>query len=331
MERVEIFTAKSFDEAKAMAAKAFDVDELDIQFEIIEQPTKKLFGGIKGEFRVRAIYRQSTIDNGQLTVKGAKGVAASAKKSSKTAVSAEVDMEKFEHIISYIDKVLTHLGAKDYAINVKPAGDSYIIDISGDKLGVIIGRRGETLDALQYLAILANNRAGEENARLRLVVDCNGYREKRAETLETLATRTSAKVIKQGRRITLEPMNPYERRIIHSKVASIDGVYSSSVGDEPYRKVVISAEVAKRNPKRTPAGGGNRSTTAGRGSTSSGLRERTPGAVSNAVQSKSYKQSKDFSTSFEREYKRSQTSAEEISQDTVDVEKNANLYGKIEL
>jgi hypothetical protein len=132
------------------------------------------------------------------------------------------------------------------------------LDIIGDKLGIVIGRRGETLDSLQYLAILSNNRRDEDGKQYkRISVDCNSYREKRRETLETLANRTANKVLKQGRRITLEPMNPYERRIIHSKVAEIGGVYSSSVGEEPFRKVVISANVPKPRDGRD-----NRETTA---------------------------------------------------------------------
>jgi len=129
-------------------------------------------------------------------------------------------------------------------------------------------------------------------------------------------------------------MNPYERRIIHSKVAEIDGVYSNSIGDEPYRKVVISAEIAKRRPYSDRGG---RNDNRGRRDNNSGRSDRdviparTPGAVSNAVESKSYKKSAGFSTSFEREYKRTVAPDTEISQDTVDVEKSASLYGKIEL
>jgi spoIIIJ-associated protein len=350
----KIFTAKSFDEAKEMASAEFGADVLDIQFEIIEQPKKGLFG-TKGEFRVRAIY-ESVNDSASPAVpppaKPAPTVkpAASAARRTGIVITDPAELEKFKPIMEYVDKVLAQLGAKGYTISVKVVGDNNVIDIGGDNLGAIIGRRGETLDALQYLAILANNRGSEENARLRLLVDCNGYREKRTETLEALATRTSAKVIKQGRRVTLEPMNPYERRIIHSKVAEIDGVFSGSIGDEPYRKVVISAEVVKRRSGERDSGGARRDSGGGdrRGGRGGGGRrdfrdnrsdrdvipQRIPGEVSNAVHSKSYKQSSGFSTSFEREYKRSLDDAPtvpEISQDTVDVEKSATLYGKIEL
>ncbi|MCL1903406.1 MAG: protein jag [Oscillospiraceae bacterium] len=328
MERNEIFTAKTFEEAKKLAAEAFGVNEQDINFEVIEQPKKGLFGS-KGDFRVRAIC-QSNVDN---------------ESTEHSTVVETADVGKFKSVIDYLEKIFSELGVSGYSVNVKKVGDNNVIDITGDNLGIIIGRRGETLDALQYLAILAGNKGSDENRRSRLIIDCNGYREKRTDTLESLAIRTSNKVIKQGRRITLEPMNPYERRIIHSKVASIDGVYSNSIGDEPYRKVVISAEVFKKrgvgSPERSERGNrGERNDRDRGGSRSSGKREdgvqgssvvltHTPGEVSSSVQSRSYKKSAGFSTSFERDYKR--TAAPDISKETTDVEKNTTLYGKIEL
>ena len=335
MERNEIFTAKTFDEAKQLAAEAFNADELDIQFEIIEQPKKGLFGGIKGEFRIRAIHKSPQKPNAPKPKESPKKTPVASTKGSISALS-QTSKEDFKQVIEYVEKILSKLGIEGYAINFKKSGDSNVLDITGDNLGIIIGRRGETLDALQYLAILANNMGGDEKGRPRLLIDCNGYREKRADALESLAIRTSNKVLKQGRRITLEPMNPYERRIIHSKIAGIDGVYSSSVGGEPYRKVVISADIAKKRsiPNERSGGGNNGSRQGGRNDRDrdrSVLPVHAPGEVSNAVQSKSYKKSEGFSTSFEREYKRTVAAVPEISKDTVEVEKNTNLYGKIEL
>ena len=217
---------------------------------------------------------------------------------------------------AYLEKVLTALGVEDFKVNIIEKEDITVLDIVGEKLGIVIGRRGETLDSLQYLAILASNRHDEPYCRI--TVDCNGYRDKREETLKSLAERTANKVLRQGRRITLEPMNPYERRIIHSKVAEIEGVYSNSIGEEPYRKFVISASQPHRdNNRRNDRKGGRRN---GNGT------------------NRSYKQSTGFSTSFEREYKRSQTAVEntasdagEFSKEAVETERNATLYGKIEL
>jgi len=307
------FSGKSIEEAKAQAYEFFagyGVEELDVTYNVIEQPKKGLFGGIKGDFIISA---SADVDE-DLTdpVSGSTSAAVGTASSGTPAEPGD-----YSKIITYLEKILTGLGADGFHINVIEKEDSAVLDIVGDKLGIAIGRRGETLDSLQYLAILANNRQGAQFRRIS--VDCNGYREKRRETLETLATRTANKVLKQGRRVTLEPMNPYERRIIHSKVAEINGVFSNSIGEEPFRKVVISANVPK------PRGGRDDSRD-NRGERRDGSRrdDRRDRPVSPG---RSYKQSSGFSTSFEREYKRDTV---EISQDTVDFEKNASV-GKIEL
>lgn len=116
--------------------------------------------------------------------------------------------------------------------------------LTGDGLGVLIGRRGETLDALQYLSGLVANRM--EGEYFRITIDSGNYREKRERTLELLAKKLSSQVLKNGRSMTLEPMNPYERRIIHATVQNIDGVSSSSIGEEPNRRVVISSANSRR-------------------------------------------------------------------------------------
>ena len=115
--------------------------------------------------------------------------------------------------------------------------------IEGEGLGLVIGRRGDTLDALQYLcALVANRRDGEY---LRVTVDCGDYRLKRKSSLESLAHRLCAQVIKTESSKTLEPMNPFERRIIHATVSSIEGVSSASIGEEPNRRVIITCPGAK--------------------------------------------------------------------------------------
>ncbi|MBP3855755.1 MAG: protein jag [Ruminiclostridium sp.] len=324
----KIYTAKTEELAKEQAVnefRALGIGENDISFEIIEQPKKGLFG-MKGEFRIRAYAPDAvSVEEQEPETAGTEPVAVSTDNNVSSApaddmpeqqVSApaeDIDVlktEKVQNAQTYLTKVLGALGLENYNINIEKNGDTVVLDIVGDKLGVVIGRRGETLDALQYLTILASNKA--ENSYCRISVDCNGYRAKRKETLETLAVKTAHKVLKQGRRITLEPMNPYERRIIHSKVAEIEGVYSNSVGEEPFRKVVISS-----NTKPAYSGRGERGGKRGeRRSVSSG---------------KSYRQSSGFSTSFEREYKRTQSEPVKYSQETVDIEKNASLYGKIEL
>lgn len=325
------FTAKTVDEAKALAAAEFGVSADEINFEILEQPRKTLFGGLKGEARVKAIYEAPAAPAVQEAAAAAEEPAQEAPAAEEAAPAVFEDEEKDENAqsalpenfdvnaslkvktaVAYLTDVLHALGLENFTITPVIRDGNVVLDIAGEKLGVVIGKRGETLDALQYLAILASNRT--EESYCRISIDCNGYRDKRRETLESLAKRTSAKVIKQGRKIALEPMNPYERRIIHSCVAEIEGVSSHSTGTEPYRKVVIYADKPKYDNRR-------------RGRSDRG---RGDGA-------RSYKQSSGFSTSFEREYKRrvyepdESADAGEFSKETVDAERSATLYGKIEL
>ena len=332
------FTAKTLDEAKALAAAEFGVPADEIDFDILEQPRKSLFG-MKGVARVMASYEekaapaavetpeQSDDEEYETTEETEVSAEEAAPESFEDEsdngdvpeLPAEFDIEgsaKVQAAKKYLTDVLHALGLQNFEINAIRREGNVVLDITGEKLGVVIGRRGETLDSLQYLTILASNRT--EESFCRIAVDCNGYRDKRRETLENLAKKTSAKVIKQGRKIALEPMNPYERRIIHSCVAEIEGVSSHSTGSEPYRRVVIYADKPKFDNRRSRRG--DRGDRGGRGGNT-----------------RNYRQSSGFSTSFEREYKRrsyepdENADAGEFSKETVDAEKNATLYGKIEL
>lgn len=309
----KIYSAKTLDAAKEQAINEFTnlgISENDIDFEILEQPVKKLFG-MKGEFKIKATAEEPKASAEAVEEAASQPAEQAEMPEQKVSASAEgidvLETEKVKNAQKYLTKILTALGLEGFTINPINNGETVVLDIVGDKLGVVIGRRGETLDSLQYLTILASNKA--EESYCRISVDCNGYRAKRKETLEALAVKTANRVLKQGRRVTLEPMNPYERRIIHSKVAEIEGVFSNSIGEEPFRKVVISS-----NTKPTY----NRERS-----------DRRRGGNSNA--GKSYRQSTGFSTSFEREYKRTQAEPVEYSQETVDLEKSVSLYGKIEL
>lgn len=312
----KIYTGKSLDELKALAIseiKELGANEADIKITVVEEPVKKLFGK-KGDYKIEAEYEIAVREEAPVAAAEVPATEAAAPVAAKDADHTE----KVAMAAAYLEKVLTALGVEDFKVNIIEKEDITVLDIVGEKLGIVIGRRGETLDSLQYLAILASNRHDEHYCRI--TVDCNGYRDKREETLKSLAERTANKVLRQGRRITLEPMNPYERRIIHSKVAEIEGVYSNSIGEEPYRKVVISASQPHRdnNKRNDRRGGGRRNGNGG---------------------NRSYKQSTGFSTSFEREYKRSQTAVDtatnadagEFSKEAVEAERNATLYGKIEL
>ncbi|MBQ3038657.1 MAG: protein jag [Clostridia bacterium] len=123
-------------------------------------------------------------------------------------------------------------------------GDNLLIDLSGEHMGIIIGKRGDTLDSLQYLTSLVVNKGGDNY--IKVTLDTENYREKRYVALIALSERLAAKVIKSGKKYTLEPMNPYERRIIHSTLQTNEEVTTFSIGEDPYRKVVI----APKNPVR---------------------------------------------------------------------------------
>ena len=119
--------------------------------------------------------------------------------------------------------------------------DDKYIAISGESASILIGHHGETLDSVQYLANLAANKRvdGKKEPYVKITVDIEGYRAKREQTLRTLARRKAASVLKYKKSVMLEPMNPYERRIIHSEIQEIEGVSTNSIGSENNRKVII--------------------------------------------------------------------------------------------
>lgn len=160
--------------------------------------------------------------------------------------------EKEILVKSYVEDIIRDFGITA-SIKLYRDVNSLYVNVSGDGIGAVIGRRGETLDAIQYLAGLATNRI--EGDYLRVTVDCGDYRNKRKETLEALARKLSAQVLKTNVNKALEPMNPFERRVIHATVSTIEGVSSSSIGEEPNRRVIITTPTARRAPSR---GGYNR-------------------------------------------------------------------------
>lgn len=134
------------------------------------------------------------------------------------------------------------------------------IDLSGEDMGVLIGKRGQTLDSLQYLVSLVVNKDGEEYVRVK--VDTENYRQRRKDTLENLAKNISFKVRRTGKTVTLEPMNPYERRVIHSALQNDKFVETHSEGEEPFRRVVVTlkegVKVRENNNNRRRRYGNNR-------------------------------------------------------------------------
>ena len=164
-----------------------------------------------------------------------------------------VSIEEAQHSEAVAENFLKGvLGVMGIDANIKSSVDTnentVHIELSGDNMGFVIGRRGETLDALQYLATIVTNKA--EDSRWRVSLDTENYREKRTKALIALANKTAANVTKTGKSVALEPMNPQERRIIHSALQENKAVTTFSTGQEPKRKIVIAPQgAAKRNPK----------------------------------------------------------------------------------
>ncbi len=152
-----------------------------------------------------------------------------------------VDDENSKKIIEFISGLLVHIGAEeDSAVKVELGEeDHYYAEVSGAKMGVLIGRRGETLDAAQYLCGLVINK-GRSGDKLRITIDTENYRAKRIRTLQNLAEKNAEKALKYKRNITMEPMSPYERRIIHAALTGRENITTFSVGSEPKRRVVVS-------------------------------------------------------------------------------------------
>ena len=217
MKKEIIKEAASVEEAKALIAAEFGVSEDAIEFEVQQEAEKKVLGIFGGT---------AAIVKGVL--KG--GIAAAA-------------AEK------YLRGILDAMGVEDYTIEVTEQDNHCAITLDGENLGFIIGRRGETLDALQYLTSLVANRA--DSGYYRVTLDIGNYREKREQSLVSLARRLGGQTARTGRRHSLEPMNPYERRIIHTTVQGMEGVISWSVGSEPNRHVIIGP--SDDNPNKDKA------------------------------------------------------------------------------
>ena len=165
---------------------------------------------------------------------------------------------KVKAAVEYLREVIGLMGVQDVAFSAVQKGEATIIRLDGEKLGALIGRRGETMESLSYLASLVANRL--EGDYIKLGLDVAGYRGKRESDLTALAQRIGAKVRKTGRSFAMEPMNPYERRIIHSAIGKMEGVRSESKGEGRDRRVVIystdpNAQTENTYGERHPRGG----------------------------------------------------------------------------
>lgn len=198
----------TIEEAFEKALKELGADEnKDVKKDVIELPSKKVLGLFGGSLaKVRVWYEESSEENA----------------------------------VEYLRTVLVAMGAENVKLSSEEIDGGIHITVECDDNSLIIGRHGDTLDALQYLTGLVLNKGSEEYRRVS--IDTGSYREKREKSLSGFARKMAFQVTKTGKSVTLEPMNPYERRIIHTTVQGIKGAKSSSIGEGADRKVVISLE-----------------------------------------------------------------------------------------
>lgn len=261
-----IAVAATRDEAiqKAKAALNAPLDA-DVKFEIIQDAQKKILGLFGGkDAKVRAYYeapdevkpaKKAAAPKAQKAPKAPEKSATAEKKADKAPMSAEDDAA----IRKYLTTIITGMGIEDVTINSHEEDEETVYElITNESHGAIIGRHGETLDSVQYLVRLFANKNTQGKKKVSLNV--GDYREKRAESLKEFATRAANQVLKYGRNVKLDPMNPYERRIIHTVIQQIEGVTSHSVGYDSERRVVITLEegVQPTHGDRRRNGGYNR-------------------------------------------------------------------------
>lgn len=159
------------------------------------------------------------------------------------SLGEEVDDEKAQAIRTFLSGLLSQMESNAQVKVYLPEKGRYRVILEGEKLGALIGRRGETLDAIQQLTSYAVNRTG---GRVRVQLDAEGYREKREQSLQNLARKVAGKVVKYRRSVTLEPMNAYERHVIHTALQDVPGVTTYSTGVDPNRRVIVAYDREKQ-------------------------------------------------------------------------------------
>lgn len=197
-------TGKTVDEAVAEALRELGADRPQVEVEVLDEGSKGLLGLLGGRAaRVRVTFAQNAVEEGK----------------------------------RFLEELMHSAGLKG-EVGRTERGEMAVLEVTGDDLGALIGRRGQALDSLQYLVNVAANRHCTEKQRV--VVDVEGYRLRREETLRRLALRMADKVKREHRKTILEPMTPQERRVIHATLQDVSDVFTYSEGEDPFRRVVIS-------------------------------------------------------------------------------------------
>ena len=294
MIRTQEATGKTVDEARAKACALLGVqtDDMNVTYEVLEMPQKTGFLGLKltpAKVKVSVEEPDAPVQEPAPeaapaapapeaaapaeTEQPAPEQPAAEKEPEAAAVEAEApaaeeeetevpinieENNKVKAAVEYLREVIALMGVENVTFSAVQKGEATIIRLDGEKLGALIGRRGETMESLSYLASLVANRL--EGDYIKLGLDVAGYRDKRESDLTALAQRIGTKVRKTGRSFAMEPMNPYERRIIHSAISKMEGVRSESKGEGRDRRVVIystapDAQTENTYGERRPRGG----------------------------------------------------------------------------
>lgn len=231
-------TGKTIEQAIRNALKILDKTRDEVDIVVTQEPG----GGVFGLFGRKEAIVEVTVKEAPVVIEETvvqEPVVEESPKEEIEEVEKEVvsTPESNEEIaISFLNNLFEEM---DIDVEVKAEEDDEFlrINLSGPKMGILIGRRGQTLDAIQYLTSLAVNKNSDDYVRV--ILDTENYREKRKQTLEDLADKMAAKAVRFGRRVSLEPMNPAERRIIHARLQDNDDVFTYSEGQDPYRRIII--------------------------------------------------------------------------------------------
>ena len=233
-------TGKSMEEAIRLALEELQCSREEAEIEVLTEPSKGLWGIIGSrDAKVKVWKKEESLDEAKI------------ERTDSIEDSPETGQSTKDSNMRFLSGVTGLMGI-EASIGKEEDEEKILYTLNGPRMGAIIGRRGETLDALQYLCNIV---AGKDRdiPRKRIIVDAEEYRKRREETLVRLATRLASKAKKSGRRVVLEPMNPQERRVIHTTLEKDPDVKSISEGEEPYRRLVIY-----------PVGGEGRNTGGGR-------------------------------------------------------------------
>ena len=254
-------TGKTEDEAVAAALEELGVERDDVSVEIIERAKAGFLGIGAVPAKIRVSWESDEPDAEEPPAAGAEAepeaaetavpAAQSEKVEAKTAAPADEPAE-YAAVRSFLTGLLEHMGIEADIELSEREGGGILADLSGPGMGAVIGRRGETLDAIQHLTNYAVNRGNEKH--MRISVDAENYRAKREESLVHLAEKMAEKAIKYKRSMALEPMNSYERHVIHTALQNYEGVTTASSGTEPNRRVIVSyvrGEETKSHKRQT--------------------------------------------------------------------------------